>query len=285
MAEQPNFYSILTADVRYNKNLSPSEKIMFAEITALSNKQGYCSASNNYFADLYGVTKTTISRWIRNLIKEGYIKSVLIKDGKEIKGRKLYPITDTHNKNVDTPINKNDNTSLQKSGEGINKNVKKPINKNVKENNTSINNTSINNKKIYKKGEQELPFERIIDYLNRKTNRTGNQKFSPANKQTQKLIKGRFSEGYEAEDFKTVIDNKCREWGGTEMATYLTPNTLFKPTTFETYLKQITVKPKHNHQNYRQATDWSKKQGNPPESPPTMTDEEMNAIFSNSGGQ
>lgn len=284
MAEQPNFYSILTADVRYNKNLSPSEKIMFAEITALSNKQGYCSASNNYFADLYGVTKTTISRWIRNLIKEGYIKSVLIKDGKEIKGRKLYPITDTHNKNVDTPINKNDNTSLQKCGEGINKNVKNPINKNVKENNTSNNNTSINNKKIYKKGEQELPFERIIDYLNRKTNRTGNQKFSPANKQTQKLIKGRFSEGYEAEDFKTVIDNKCREWGGTEMATYLTPNTLFKPTTFETYLKQIAVKPKRNHQNYRQAIDWSKKQKNPPESPPTMTDEEMNAIFSNSGG-
>ena len=67
--EQPNYYSILTADVRYDPNLSASEKICYSEITALANKYGYCYATNGYFAKLYGVKKYTITRWIKNLEK------------------------------------------------------------------------------------------------------------------------------------------------------------------------------------------------------------------------
>jgi len=48
----PNYYSILNADIRYNKNITDSEKILYSEITALSNKNGFCHASNKYFADL-----------------------------------------------------------------------------------------------------------------------------------------------------------------------------------------------------------------------------------------
>lgn len=290
MATQPSFYSILTADVRYNKKLSPSEKIMFAEITAMSNKYGFCSASNNYFAELYDVSKTTISRWISDLIKEGYIKSVLIKEGKEVKGRKLYPITSASDKNVNTPINKNVNTPLQKSGEGINKNVKPPINKNVKENNTSINNTSINNIYMSSSGElnqnsnknnaknsnDEIPYERIIDYLNRKTN----SHFRATTKEYRKLIRGRFADGYVAEDFKRVIDNKCKEWANTEMVAYLTPNTLFKPSTFDTYLNQKVINPKHKNKDYKPLSNWSsKKQVQAQSNTPDMTEEEMNRIF------
>ena len=65
--EQPSYYAILTASVRYDNRLTDSEKILYAEITALSNKYGYCSASNNYFAKLYEVSKRTISTRINNL--------------------------------------------------------------------------------------------------------------------------------------------------------------------------------------------------------------------------
>ena len=69
------YYSILPANVRYDKNLNASTKLFYAELTALANEKGYCWASNGYFADLYGVTKQTISVWIKLLRDKGYIKT------------------------------------------------------------------------------------------------------------------------------------------------------------------------------------------------------------------
>jgi hypothetical protein len=70
----PNYYAIITAEVRYDKDLSPSEKLFYAEITALTNMNGSCSASNAYFANLYDVARSTISLWVKNLMAKGYIK-------------------------------------------------------------------------------------------------------------------------------------------------------------------------------------------------------------------
>ena len=132
MKEQPTYYSILTADVRYDFNLTDSEKLLYSEITALSNKYGYCTATNNYFAKLYDVTKVTISRRISNLKKHGYLDIEMILEDNEVKQRKIYPLSQKLrgiNTNDNTPINNSDNT---------------PINRNDKDNNTSNNNTSIN---------------------------------------------------------------------------------------------------------------------------------------------
>lgn len=71
--DKPSYYAILTADVRYDKTLKPLARLLFAEITALCNKEGYCWASNQYFADLYEVDKTTVSGWIGQLKTRGYI--------------------------------------------------------------------------------------------------------------------------------------------------------------------------------------------------------------------
>ena len=38
----PNFYSIIPADLRYDRRLKASEKIFFSEISALTNVYGYC---------------------------------------------------------------------------------------------------------------------------------------------------------------------------------------------------------------------------------------------------
>lgn len=134
--EQPNYYSILTASVRYDKDLTPNAKLLYSEITALSNKKGICWASNSYFSDLYSVSKITISRWVSQLAKKGFItvKMQYIPNTKQVDKRIISL----------TPINKNDNTYKQNSLEGINKIVKEGIIKNVKDNTTSTNNTSIN---------------------------------------------------------------------------------------------------------------------------------------------
>ena len=71
---ETNYYAIIPAEVRYDSRLSSSQKLLYAEITALSNQSGYCWASNKYFSELYGVGKNTISTWMSGLCKCGYVK-------------------------------------------------------------------------------------------------------------------------------------------------------------------------------------------------------------------
>jgi len=70
--ERKGYYAIIPANVRYS-NIPASAKLLYGEITALSNQEGYCWATNNYFAKLYGVTKGTVSVWMQELKKEGFI--------------------------------------------------------------------------------------------------------------------------------------------------------------------------------------------------------------------
>lgn len=72
----------------------------------------------------------------------------------------------------------------------------------------------------------------IIEYLNLKTG----SKFKPTTKPYVQAIRSRLKEGYTVDDFKMVIDKKCREWKGTKLEKYLTPKTLFAPSHFDTYL-------------------------------------------------
>ena len=72
----------------------------------------------------------------------------------------------------------------------------------------------------------------IIEYLNFRTG----SKFKPTTKPYIQAIRSRLKEGYTVDDFKTVIDKKCREWKGTKLEKYLTPKTLFAPSHFDTYL-------------------------------------------------
>ena len=115
--EKPSFYAILPAYVRYEKRLKPAERLLFAEISALTNKLGYCTASNGYFAELYGIEKATVSRWISHLSKLGFLRLEMVYEGKQIKGRKIW----------------------------IDEKVMTPIDEKVKGNNTRLNNTRLNN--------------------------------------------------------------------------------------------------------------------------------------------
>lgn len=121
---QRNYYAVLPANVRYDKNITPNAKLLYAEITALCNDKGYCWAGNAYFAELYGVTKTSISNWISSLQKNGYIdvQFVYKENSKEIQCRHIsiannIPIQNnlnTYTKNIVGGIQKNftDNTQI-----------------------------------------------------------------------------------------------------------------------------------------------------------------------------
>ncbi|GBZ00649.1 hypothetical protein M6K107_1226 [Staphylococcus aureus] len=149
MTDQPSYYSIITANVRYDNRLTDGEKLLFAEITSLSNKYGYCTASNGYFATLYNVVKETISRRISNLTKFGYLKIEIIKEGNEVKQRKMYPLTQSS-----IPIDAKINTPIDNS-------VNTPIDANVKENNTSINITRLNNTSINNNSATDVTHEQF----------------------------------------------------------------------------------------------------------------------------
>tara|TARA_R110002167_G_scaffold70325_1_gene198140 strand:- start:3838 stop:4491 length:654 start_codon:yes stop_codon:yes gene_type:complete len=139
---KPNYYAIIPAEVRYSKKLTPNAKLLYAEITALSNKDNVCWASNKYFSNLYNVSTVTISRWISSLVKNNFINRYII----YIKGTKEI-----------------DKRYLQLCSEGINNIDKNPINKIVKDNITSINTTSNN---IIIREQKFLDQVSLLDYDN-----------------------------------------------------------------------------------------------------------------------
>ena len=133
-----NYYSIIPATVRYDKELKANEKLLYGEITALSNRNGYCYAQNRYFANLYNVSIETISRWLSHLQKQGYIQiEIKRNECKEVIARYIYI--------VDTPYcQENQYPSPQKDQEGIDEKVKdNNINNNI--NDDDLFNLIINN--------------------------------------------------------------------------------------------------------------------------------------------
>ena len=112
--EQPNYYAIIPACVRYS-DIPANAKLLYGEITALANKTGVCFASNLYFANLYDVSSLSITRWIGHLKKAGFV-TVKIKYRKGTKSVEARHITLT---DVAVPYNtrppiKNDTTPYQK---------------------------------------------------------------------------------------------------------------------------------------------------------------------------
>jgi hypothetical protein len=83
----PKYYTLIPAEVRYSKQISPGAKILYGEILTLASVNGYCNASNQYWASLFDVDDKTVSEWIRQLVSVEFIRSDILKDYQ----RKLYP--------------------------------------------------------------------------------------------------------------------------------------------------------------------------------------------------
>ena len=170
--EKPNYYSYIPAHVRY-ADITPNAKLLYAEITALLQMNGVCFASNQYFSKLYGKNKVTISRWISELKRNGFIKiSFTYKEGS----------------------NEIANRYIQICYEGISKNDKEVLEKMLKNNNTiNNNNITYSNKKVrFKKPK----LDDVKDYCILRNNNIDAEAFM---------------DFYESKDWK-IGKNKMKDW-------------------------------------------------------------------------
>lgn len=151
MEDKPNYYAIIPAEVRYNPNINANEKLLYGEISALSNKYGYCIATNEYFSSLYNVSTRTITDWIKALEDMTYLSSEIevkrYDDGTIKKIRKLYINHIENSQHDHIEVSRNNH-----------------IEENFSYNNTSnINN--INKKEIYKEKRFKKPtLEEVKQY-------------------------------------------------------------------------------------------------------------------------
>lgn len=158
--DSPGYYAVIPSTVRYDESLAANAKLLYGEITSLCNERGYCYATNNYFADLYGVSKVSISKWVNQLIEKGYIVSKIeyVNNSKEIKKRYLF-VNDAY-----TPIKEKFNTPLRK--------VYDPIKEKFKENNK---NEYI--KEIYKEKFSKPTLDEVKTYCIERKNKIDPQAF------------------------------------------------------------------------------------------------------------
>lgn len=198
---EPSFYAVIPANVRYDNRLTPNAKLLYGEITALANKTGYCWSTNKYFADLYSVSATSISKWIGNLIEFGYVKSdIIYKEGsKEILDRYLSLVGYPPQEKLNTP----------------------PQEK-LKDN-TTVSNITINNTSLY-------PFfiKHINTILHKKYRETDS---------VLKKFNARIKQGATIDEFVKAVNNASKDQFHRENGyKYLTPEFFSRPDKLEMWL-------------------------------------------------
>lgn len=156
MEEKPSYYAIIPATVRYDERLKANEKLLFGEITSLTNKTGECWATNKYFADLYKVSIRSVQCWLSNLEKNEYIRINFIKNT-DIKDFTQRIIT----------------LGGEENFTGGGKNLHGGYEENFTHNNTSNNNKN-NKKEIYK---EKPTLEEVKEYCKERNNNVDPKKF------------------------------------------------------------------------------------------------------------
>lgn len=149
MADKPSFYSILTADVRYDERIGDFAKLLYSDLTARCNRKGYCWPTNEQLAEDHRKNARTIVRTLRELESAGYIATEVIRDQKNmVVERRIW-------------LDANARAGLEFLRKPPDKNVTTPPDKNVK----YINENNINtNNPLTPTGESELFDEFWVAY-------------------------------------------------------------------------------------------------------------------------
>lgn len=220
--------------------LSGNELIIYALLYGFSQIEDHTfHGSLKYICDWTNISKTSCIANLKKLLA----KKLIVKKEKEINGLKFceystnlntiqetyIPIQETLTNNIEYNIGTNKDNKLSLLDNGDEEEIKPE--KSKKEDKILLENVKC-----------------IIDYLNESIG----SKYRYNTKGTVNLIKARFKEGYELDDFYDVIDKKVKEWLNTDMQQYLRPFTLFG-NKFENYLNQ------KNYFNGKPKTTYSSK--------------------------
>lgn len=91
------FYAVIPFNILVDETLKPNEIKLYGIISALSNTNGYCFATNNALAQYFkregkDPAVNTVSQWVTSLEERGYVRRVLIygEDKKTVIERKIF---------------------------------------------------------------------------------------------------------------------------------------------------------------------------------------------------
>lgn len=128
--EQANasYYAVIPATIRYDPDLPPNAKLLYGELTSLASSSGYCWASNKYFAELYGLSQSSVSRLITQLADKGYIRCEMAATAKGSE-RRIYAgvfVVEPGGmrKNEEAPLRKNAKGGIRKNAKPLEENTK-----------------------------------------------------------------------------------------------------------------------------------------------------------------
>ena len=82
MADKKLDFSVIPNEVMHCKKITANAKLLMGVIIDLCNNRGNCWASNNYLAEIFGVSKMTISVWVNSLKKNKFIKCKRLSENK-----------------------------------------------------------------------------------------------------------------------------------------------------------------------------------------------------------
>ena len=261
--KEKDYFYIIPKNVFEDRRLTPSQVMVFAEISQLSRKKGYCYASNTYLAEKMNMGRKTIIRAISKLKELGYIETdnIFEENSQEVKLRKILlggaKMTQGGVKMIQGGVKKTQGVVSKRHKGGVKKGPVKNINnKNINNKNNIYSrvgnelekveekeneNKDIDiNKNINDLGDEKQEKDNfvadVISYLNNKTGKN----FRASSQKTKRLIKARRNEKYNLDDFKKVIDVKTGQWkNNPKMNKFLRPETLFS-NKFESYLQEYT---------------------------------------------
>ncbi|MGL6057840.1 MAG: conserved phage C-terminal domain-containing protein [Culicoidibacterales bacterium] len=220
------------------------EKLFLVEIDSLDNSQG-CYASNDHFAEFFGLSKNRSSTIIKELEAKGFV-SIFYQYKKGTKSIEKRIVKCTKKMCSENGQGYSENgQGYSENGQGYSENGQ-----GYSENSEGINtlsntlsNTDKDNVERSSTHKKIDTYKEIIDYLNQ----YAGTNYKHTSKATQRLIDARLNEGFTVDDFKVVIYKKCLDWkGDPKWETFLRTSTLFG-NKFEIYLNQKEKQLNTNH--------------------------------------
>lgn len=113
------YYAVIPAVILFRDDLSANAKLLYAILTNLCDRDGYCWATNEYLAEQFSTSESSVTRWISQLERLGFIRSEMIPNAKGSERRIYAGIFVVReggvSKNADRGVSKNAEGGISKN--------------------------------------------------------------------------------------------------------------------------------------------------------------------------